>query len=114
MPRRRDPEPVEQAPADVTVPPEFVLGPLAEVWGDGPGDLGTAYRRHSRARMTWERDAGLDTATACANAPVGGPWALDSPDGAERLARLGFTTDDLPRLRRAAGTHDTSPRRSTT
>lgn len=40
------------------------------------------------------------------------PWSLESPHAAERLAALGFTTDDLPRLRRAAGTHDTTTRRT--
>lgn len=96
-----------------TVPPEFVVGPLAEVWGDGPHDLGAAHMRHSRARMTWERAVGLTTALACAIAPVRGPWSLESPHAAERLAALGFTTDDLPRLRRAAGTYDTTHRRTT-
>lgn len=98
--------------ADVTVPPEFVVGPLAEVWADGPHDLGTAHMRHSRARMTWERATGLTTALACAIAPVRGPWSLESPRAAERLAALGFTPDDLPRLRRVAGTHDTTTRRT--
>lgn len=87
---------------DVTVPPEFVVGPLDVVWGDGPGDLGGAHMRHSRARMTWERATGLTTALACAIAPVRGPWSLESPHAAERLAALGLTPDDIPALRRAA------------
>jgi len=113
MPRRREREPVQQAPIDVIVPPEFVVGPLAEVWGAGPGDLGGAYMCHGPARMTWERDARLDTALACAIAPVFGPWALASPGGAERLARLGITPDDLPALRAAARDRTTDPSRRT-
>lgn len=110
MKRRSEPTPAMTG----TVPDEFRVGPLADVWADGPHDLGTAYVRHSRARMAWERAAGLDTALACAIAPVSGPWSLDGPHGVERLAALGLTPDDLPRLRRAAGTHDTTPNRRTT
>ncbi len=109
----RHDEPVEAPRSDVTVPPELAVGALAEVWADGPHDLGTAFLRHSRARRAWEQREHLDTAAACALVPAGGPWSLDSPDAAERLARLGFTPDDLPRLRRAAGTHDTTHRRTT-
>lgn len=109
-------QPVQRPAGDVTVPPEFVVGPLAEVWSDSgrPDDLGSAFQRHARARRAWQEAAHLTTADACALAPVRGPWALASPDGPDRLARLGFTADDLPRLRRAAGLHDTnSPRRAT-
>ena len=105
----------EQAPrAAVTVPPELAVGPLAEVWANGPHDLGTAYMRHGRARRAWERSEHVDIAAACALVPAAGPWSLASSP--ERLARLGFTPDDLPRLRRAAEarTRTTEPSRRTT
>lgn len=89
------------------------MGPLAQVWADEPDDLGAAYMRHSRARTEWERAAGLDTVTACALAPVSGPWSLTHPGGAERLASLGINPDDLPALRRAARDRTTDPRSAT-
>lgn len=130
MARPARPRPVAPAPrAAVSVPPELLIGALAECWSDSghESDLGSAWGNYGRARRAWCAEHRLDTHEQSLALPSGAPWALAVPawmaesgrpydDPADRLARLGLTPTDLPALRRAAQARirSTDPSRRTT
>jgi hypothetical protein len=116
MARRRPPATEPPRLDGLTVPPELAVGGLIEVWGEERAEFGafiSAWGRYSRARTSWEQAHGLDTRTACRLLPRVRPWSATDPGADVRLARLGLTRSDLPRLRRAAGERNTEPTRRT-
>lgn len=116
MARPARPRPAAPAPRPaVTVPPELLVGPLAEVWSatEHPLDLGSAWGNYGHARRAWHTAEGLTRDQVRDLVPGGAPWSLQVPDRqresgrpnadpADRLARRGLTPADLPALRRAA------------
>lgn len=102
------------------VPPQITVGSCAEVWSESghPQDLGSAFRRYGMARRAWEVVSHLAVAASCALVPPSRPYSVADPGGTERLARHGFSPDDLTWLRVAARQRvtdtDTDHRRSTT
>jgi len=88
----------------VQVPDVLRLGALAEVWAEhaDPRDLGSAFARYQQALAAWARAEGLSVAEWSAATGPRSPWSLDRPQGAERLARLGYAPEDVTWLRVAA------------
>ena len=69
------------------------------------------------ARRAWEVPEHLDVATSCALVPPSSPYSVTTAQGAQRLARHGYSPEDVTWLRVAAQqrANDTDPtRRSTT
>jgi len=100
------------------VPPELAVGSCVEVWSDTghPHDLGTASRRYGMARSAWEVTNRLDVATSCALVPASSPYSVSTARGAQRLARHGYSPDDVTWLRVAAlqRVKNTDPNRRST
>jgi hypothetical protein len=112
--RRRAPE----VTAPGVLPTEFAIGACIEVWAEEvPAQAGThpvfpinAHGRYLRAFRAWADKAGISQGRdRFALRPGSAPWSIEylteqgrSRDVAERLARAGTTTSDIPRLRRTA------------
>lgn len=97
----------------LVIPDELRIGPCQEVWAGADaeyGDLLAARGRYVRARAAYEADNSLTVQESCRLMPPGRPWSLTDPSAGQRLALLGLTTNDLPRLRRAAEAYPDNPR----
>lgn len=93
--------------AGTIVPPELIIGALADVWATEPGgvDLIEGKRRYNAARRAWQAAAGLDGPASFGLLPAKSPYRLTDSGGPSRLARYGFTPDQVPWLRDRAATY---------
>ncbi len=96
------------------VPPELLIGPLAEVWAEDGADLLDARRRYGIARRAREASTEVERPTSYALLPATAPWRLTDPGGTARLARIGVSADRLPELRAVTARVATHDHRRTT
>jgi len=112
MATRRPPVTAPQAGHSGEVPDELVVGALAAVWASDGVDLIDGKRRYAAARRAWEASERLDRRTSYKLLPARSPWRLTDPGADDRLARRGFTPDQIPWLRDVAATYPTERHRS--